>query len=166
MLIDNEIKLDFKDVLIRPKRSKLTSRSQVDLIRNIKFKHNKDYTWCGIPIMVSNMDTTGTFDMAFSLSKEKLKLDEWRDFYIKTTNMGLSNNYIFDYISATSGIGEKDLEKLDQIMKEIPIKFISLDVANGYTDKFVDIVENTRLKYPKKIIIAGTVVVPDAIYWT
>jgi len=166
MLIDNEIKLDFKDVLIRPKRSKLTSRSQVDLIRNIKFKHNKDYTWSGIPIMVSNMDTTGTFEMAFSLSKEKMftcihkhyTLDEWRDFYIKTTNMGLSNNYIFNYISATSGIGEKDLEKLDQIMKEIPIKFISLDVANGYTDKFVDIVESTRLKYPDKIIIAGTVV--------
>ena len=166
MLIDTEIKLDFKDVLIRPKRSKLTSRSQVDLIRNIKFKHNQDYTWSGIPIMVSNMDTTGTFEMALSLSKEQIftcihkhyTLDEWRDFYIKTTNMELSNNYIYDYISVTSGIGEKDLEKLDQIMKEIPIRFISLDVANGYTDTFINVVENTRKKYPDKIIIAGTVV--------
>ena len=166
MLIDNEIKLDFKDVLIRPKRSKLTSRSQVDLIRKIRFKHNPDYEWSGVPIMVSNMDTTGTFEMAFSLVKEKMftcihkhyTLEDWRNFLIKTTTLDTSSNYIFDYISVTSGIGEKDLEKLDEIMNEIPVKFISLDVANGYTEAFVDVIGKTRKKYHDKVIIAGTVV--------
>lgn len=166
MLIDNEIKLDFKDVLIRPKRSNLKSRSEVNLIRNIKFKHNPNYEWTGIPIMVSNMDTTGTFEMAYSLYKEKIftcihkhyTLDDWIDFHSNTIISDTNNNYIYDYISVTSGIGEKDLEKLDQIMNKIPIKFISLDVANGYTDIFGNIIQKIREKYPNKIIIAGTVV--------
>ena len=166
MFIENEIKLDFKDVLIRPKRSTLTSRSQVNLIRNIKFKHNPDYEWSGIPIMVSNMDTTGTYEMAKSLVKQKIftcihkhyTLEDWRDFHIETTSFSVDSNYIYDYISVTSGISINDLDKLDQIMAEVPIKFISLDVANGYTDNFANIIESTRKKYPDKVIIAGTVV--------
>ena len=58
MRIINDIKLDFKDVLILPKRSTLESRSQVNISRTFKFK-NSGKEWTGIPIMVSNMDTTG-----------------------------------------------------------------------------------------------------------
>ena len=62
MKIEQDIKLDFQDVLIRPKRSTLNSRSEVDLIREIYFKNSKR-TWKGIPILTSNMDTVGTVDM-------------------------------------------------------------------------------------------------------
>ncbi len=66
--IDNDIKLDFKDVLIRPKRSTLKSRADVDLTRQFLFRHSKK-TYEGIPIIASNMDTVGTFEMAIQLSK-------------------------------------------------------------------------------------------------
>lgn len=66
--IDNDIKLDFKDVLIRPKRSTLKSRADVDLTRDFVFRHSKK-TYDGIPIIASNMDTVGTFEMAIQLSK-------------------------------------------------------------------------------------------------
>ena len=72
MLIENEVKLDFKDVLIKPKRSTLKSRSEVSLERTYKFRHVKDFEWRGIPIMAANMDTTGTFEMAKALSQEKM----------------------------------------------------------------------------------------------
>lgn len=163
MIIDNEIKLDFKDVLIRPKRSTLMSRSNVNLERKFKFKYVNDFEWDGIPIMVSNMDTTGTFEMAEVLSKLKIftsihkyyNINEWLNFRDKMIN----NNLNLNYVSVTSGISEDDLSKLDTIINNIPeIRFISLDVANGYTENFVNIVEQTRKKYPNKIIIAGTVV--------
>ena len=157
------MKLDFKDVLIRPKRSTLQSRSEVNLERVLKFRHVKDYEWKGIPIMVSNMDTTGTFEMASMLSSLKIftsihkyyNVNEWLDF----RDLMKSNNLSLDYVSVTSGISDNDLNNLDTIIHNIPeIKFISLDVANGYTEKFVQIVEQIRKKYPSKVIIAGTVV--------
>ena len=134
MIIETEVKLDFKDVLIRPKRSTLKSRSQVNLERTFKFKHVKDFEWTVIPIMVSNMDTTGTFEMAQELTKNKIftsihkyyDINEWLDFRDLMESLTLN----LDYVSVTSGISEADLSKLDNIITNIPeIKFISLDVA-------------------------------------
>ena len=59
MHLENSVKLDFKDVLIRPKRSTLTSRSEVDITREFKFLHSSE-PYHGIPIIAANMDTTGT----------------------------------------------------------------------------------------------------------
>ena len=61
MRIDDDLKLTFRDVLIRPKRSTLKSRSDVTLIREFKFRHTK-MGWKGVPVVAANMDTTGTFD--------------------------------------------------------------------------------------------------------
>lgn len=161
MYIDTEVKLDFKDVLIRPKRSTLKSRNDVNLERTFKFKHVKDYKWTGIPIIAANMDTTGTFEMANEFYKYKMftcihkyySMEEWIEF---SNNV---SNDIFNYISITSGISENDLNKLDDILKNIVnIRFISLDVANGYCENFVNIIRSIRKKYPTKVIIAGTVV--------
>ena len=69
--IVNDVKLDFKDVLIKPKRSTLQSRSQVSLDREYTFKWSSK-KWNGIPIIAANMDTTGTFEMAIQLSKYKI----------------------------------------------------------------------------------------------
>ena len=66
--IDNDIKLDFKDVLIRPKRSTIKSRSDVDLIREYTFCHSQK-KYAGVPIMAANMDTVGTFQVAKEMAK-------------------------------------------------------------------------------------------------
>ena len=71
MHLENSVKLDFKDVLIRPKRSTLTSRSEVDITREFKFLHSSE-PYHGIPIIAANMDTTGTFEMASALARHKM----------------------------------------------------------------------------------------------
>ena len=166
MILENEIKLDFKDVLIRPKRSNLISRSEVDVEREFVFKHSL-YKWKGVPIMVANMDTTGTFEMASEVYKHKLftcihkyySLEEWLSFRNAVSLADDADETIFNYIAVSSGSKEEDLDKLKYILKEIPqINFICLDVANGYTEHFVSFVTRVRLLYPSKVIIAGSVV--------
>ena len=132
MILENEIKLDFKDVLIRPKRSNLISRSEVDVEREFVFKHSL-YKWKGVPIMVANMDTTGTFEMASEVYKHKLftcihkyySLEEWLSFRDAVSLADDTDESIFDYIAVSSGSKEEDLEKLQAILKDIPqINFI------------------------------------------
>lgn len=169
MIIQNELKLDFKDVLFRPNKSSLQSRNNVNLVREISFKHVKNYKWCGVPIMAANMDTTGTFEMALEFYKHKMftsihkhySLQDWSDYLsdIFSANIGKD---IFNYISVTSGITTNDLSKLDKIIAKFPdIRFISLDVANGYMEIFGDTIQDIRNKYPDKVIIAGTVVTSE-----
>ena len=125
MYIENELKLDFKDVLIRPKRSNLTSRSEVNLCREFTFKHSS-YKWKGVPIMVANMDTTGTFEMAVAVHKHKLftcihkyySLEEWKSFrdLVSITDVPPS---IYENIAISSGSRDEDIEKLEEkILKE------------------------------------------------
>ncbi len=164
MIIENEIKLDYKDVLIRPKRSNLESRSDVDLSRNYTFKHSK-YNWSNntVPIMISNMDTTGTFTMAIEVMKlgvftcihKHYTLSEWIEF---SKNKDLLDNW-YNYVAISSGSRNNDIEKLKTIINIIPtIKFICLDVANGYCESFVKTVKQCRELFPDKVIIAGSVV--------
>ena len=162
MIIETDMKLDFKDVLIRPKRSTLKSRSEVNLNRNFKFKHN-NLEWEGVPIMVSNMDTTGTFEMAKEVSNYNIftcihkhySIDDWLQF----KNDNQNNETIYNYISISCGSKEEDILKLNEIIEKVPkIKFICLDVANGYSESFVNIVKQVRGIHPQKIIIAGSVV--------
>jgi len=168
MIIDNEVKLDFKDVLIKPKRSNLCSRSQVDLERTFTFKHSP-FIWKGIPVMVSNMDTTGTFEMAIAVHKHKLitcihkhyTIEEWKSFRVMNSLNNIDPS-IYNHIAVTSGSKEEDLEKLKLILSELPdIHFICLDVANGYTEHFVSFIARVRLLYPDKVIIAGSVATPE-----
>ncbi len=165
MRIEYDIKLGFKDVMIRPKRSTLKSRSQVNLERDFKFLHSP-LVWSGVPIMAANMDTVGTFEMAIALSKKKLftavhkhyTLDDWSNF--------LSNapKNIEDYIAVSTGIGGPDSEKLSALFKANPrLKFICIDVANGYSEHFAGFVKHTRSQYPEKVIIAGNVVTGEMV---
>jgi len=165
MILENEVKLDFKDVLIKPKRSNLCSRSQVDLNREFTFKHSP-FKWTGVPIMVANMDCTGTFEMAASVYKHNLftcihkyySLDDWKLFR-DAISISDTPETIYEYIAVSSGSKEEDFEKLQSILRLIPkIQFICLDVANGYTEHFVSFVMRVRLAYPDKVIIAGSVV--------
>ena len=166
MYIENEVKLDFKDVLIRPKRSNLNSRSEVDVEREFIFKHSS-HRWKGVPIMVANMDTTGTFEMAEAVYKHKLftcihkyyMLQDWLRFVETVRVSDHLDSDILDYLAVSSGSKDSDLERLRVILESIPqIKFICLDVANGYTEHFVSFVTRVRMLYPDKVIIAGSVV--------
>ncbi|RIA09767.1 GMP reductase [Flavobacteriaceae bacterium MAR_2010_72] len=165
MRIEYDLKLGFKDVMIRPKRSTLKSRSQVNLEREFKFL-NSQIEWSGIPIMAANMDTVGTFEMAMALFRYKLftaihkhySLQEWNSFIMNAPE-GLEN-----FIAISTGTGKQDSEKLAAIFNAHPqLKFICIDVANGYSEHFVNFVKHTRDLYPSKVIIAGNVVTGEMV---
>lgn len=165
MRIEYEIKLGFKDVMIRPKRSTLKSRSQVSLERNFTFV-NSGKKWSGVPIIAANMDTVGTFEMAEALAKEKIITaihkhytpDEWSTF------LSSQSDSIYEYIALSTGTGKADEEKIKQIMEEHPqIEFLCIDVANGYSEHFVEFVKQARANFPDKTIIAGNVVTGEMV---
>ncbi|MBL7723526.1 MAG: GMP reductase [Chitinophagaceae bacterium] len=165
MHIESDIKLGFKDVMLRPKRSTLSSRSEVSLNRKFKFRHS-ELTWEGIPVMAANMDTVGTYEMAIALAQHQLFTAihkhytpaQWKTF------MQTSGNKIADHIALSTGTSPADAEKLDTILKENELlKFICIDVANGYSEKFVDFVKATRTKHPAKVIMAGNVVTGEMV---
>ncbi len=162
--IEEGIKLDFSDVLIKPKRSTIKSRSDVDLNRTFKTLHSKQ-KWSGVPIMIANMDTTGTFEMFLECQKHKImtcihkhySIEEWTNF-TNTPNVDINYNYV----CISSGISDKDFEKTKELLLLIPqINLIMIDVANGYTESFTDCVKKYRTEYPDKIIIAGNVVTAE-----
>jgi GMP reductase len=119
--------------------------------------------------MIANMDTTGTFEMAIEASKFNMmtcihkyySLEQWKTF-IDNISVFESNNTIFEHIAISSGSKDEDLTRLNNIISNIPqIRFICLDVANGYTESFVDFVSTVRKTYPDKVIIAGSVVTTE-----
>jgi GMP reductase len=165
MRIETEMKLGFKDVMIRPKRSTLKSRSHVSLEREFKFLHCTT-AWTGVPIMAANMDTVGTFEMAKALAEDKLftaihkhySVQEWNDFLRDLAPE------MYDYIAISTGTGKDDSKKIAQIFEANPLlKFICIDVANGYSEHFVNFVQQTRKQYPDKVIIAGNVVTGEMV---
>jgi len=165
MRIEYDLKLGFKDVMIRPKRSTLKSRSQVNLDRDFKFLHSS-HTWEGIPIMAANMDTVGTFEMAKALSQKKLFTTIHKHYTVDEWNVFCSSapKDIESYIAISSGTSNKDSEKLAAIFNFNPhLKFICIDVANGYSEHFANFVKKTRKQYPDKVIIAGNVVTGEMV---
>jgi GMP reductase len=159
MKILDDIKLDFSDVLLLPKRSQYSSRSEVLLERTIKFKYSP-HIWNGVPIMVSNMDTTGTIEMALELQKHKVITCLHKYYSAKDLrDKGLD----IEYFAVSTGILDRDLDNLDEIIKEINPKFICIDVANGYMSKFIGKCREIRDKYPDKILISGNVCTSEGV---
>jgi GMP reductase len=165
MRIEYDIKLGFKDVMFRPKRSTLNSRSQVSLNRKFKLLHTGK-EWEGIPIMAANMDTVGTFEMASVLSQLKIftaihkhyTVADWKQF-LHSAPEGIEN-----FIAVSSGTSQSDFEKINQLMKEFPsLNFICIDVANGYSEHFVAYVKKMRKNFTDKVIIAGNVVTGEMV---
>lgn len=154
MKIEEDVKLDFNDVLIRPKRSKMSSRSEVNIERTFFFPNSKQ-TWTGVPVIAANMDTVGTYEVYQQLSKYHI-LTALHKFYDVDDfkNMDLNK----EYFMVSTGINEKDFERLVRILKEIDVKFICIDVANGYMERLCDFCKTVRELYPDKIIVAGNVV--------
>jgi GMP reductase len=172
MRIDPEIKLGFKDVMIRPKRSTLKSRSQVSLKRNYSFRHGRKLqgVWEGVPVIAANMDTVGTFEMALALEKHGLvtavhkhySLEQWQHFF--TSLRSEVRETIGSHIMVSSGTSTEDLEKLGKLLSAHPeLAMICIDVANGYSEHFVNFVMRVRESYPDHIISAGNVVTGEMV---
>ncbi|PIW30697.1 MAG: GMP reductase [Rhodospirillales bacterium CG15_BIG_FIL_POST_REV_8_21_14_020_66_15] len=178
MRIDSDLKLDFRDVLIRPKRSGLLSRSEVVLRRRFTFPHSGD-AWEGVPLIASNMDTVGTLMMAEVLARHGMltalhkfySVEECRSFFGRDADStdadgGKCQNPdigIRDAVFFSFGITEVFMERLDAVMamadaRERRPKFVCLDVANGYSEQFITVVRAVREKYPEAVIMAGNVV--------
>ena len=153
MKIEYDTKLDFNDVLIRPKRSELSSRKEVDLIREIEFKNSKRI-WSGIPIMTSNMDTVGTFEMYNQLSKQKLITCFHKHYQLEDYPDNLDPNYYMLSI----GIGDNDWIKIQKLIEKLNPYFLCIDVANGYMSSLITFVKKVRSKYPNITIACGNVV--------
>ncbi|XP_046738243.1 GMP reductase 2-like [Diprion similis] len=162
--IINDIKLDYKDVLIRPRRSTLRSRAEVDLFVEMKFRTSQRI-YKGIPIMASNMDSTGTFEMAKALSKHGLftaiheyhSVEEWKTF-------AASSPECLRNVSVCMGIGPGDFQRLSDIINAIPeLSTIAITIANGHIQPFVEFVRKVRSAYPNHTIIAGDVAIPEIV---
>ena len=169
--IRDSIELDFCDVLFRPKRTTLNSRSEADVYRPYKFKYaTKNITSCGI--MASNMATTGTFEMAKVLQKNKCfcclqkhyTYEELYDFLTdngaqaKTYDDKLCGN---DYIFITSGIKDEDYVKVTKILDKNLCNNLCIDIVNGYIPKLLEYVRKIRQNYPNIVIMVGNVVTGD-----
>lgn len=159
MKILDDVKLDFSNVLILPKRNQYSSRSEVTLERTFKFKYSP-YSWTGVPIIVSNMDTTGTIEMALEMQKHKV-LTCLHKYYTCDELLAASLNK--EYYAVSTGINTTDLNNLDKIMQNLDPKFICIDVANGYMIKLIETCKIIREKYPNKIIIAGNVCTSEGV---
>ena len=180
MRIEEDLKLDYKDVLIRPKRSTLGSRKEVDLERGFTFRNYRPYVatdvlpdgypvvqeqyrhYRGTPIMAANMDGVGTFEMADKLAEGKIFTC-----LVKTYSINELVNYFdsdmperTDYVAMSIGITDADHAKFRDVYEQTGsrLKYVCIDVANGYSSRFRDTVSEFRMMYPNLVIIAGNVV--------
>lgn len=157
--IETEVKLDFKDVLIRPKRSTLRSRSEVELARTFHFKHSKQVLTC-VPLMVANMDTVGTFEMAKCFGEHRCMVAIHKHYTVgEWSAFAAANPETLPFVAVSAGTSRADLDKMDEVLKACPgVRMICLDVANGYSEFFVETVREVRARFPAHTIIAGNVV--------
>ena len=161
MRIEEDLKLDYSDVLFRPKRSTLSSRKDVNLKRTYKFKYSNS-EWSGIPIMAANMDGVGELGVAEKMSEFDMITCLTKQHDIKKLNQYKKIKSIYKNIALSVGIKKEDFDMLDKLLKEFNfIKFICIDVANGYSERFSKFIKSVREKYPTKTIIAGNVVTAD-----
>ena len=173
MRIENELLLDYSDVLIRPKRSTLGSRKEVNLEREFTFRNYKteqdvmtgEHDWSGTPIMASNMDGVGTFEMADKLAEGKIFTC-----LVKTYSVEELVSYFnsemperTEYVAMSIGIQDHDLTKFERVYADVSdqLKFVCIDVANGYSQRFVEFVGEFKFRFPKIVVIAGNVVTAD-----
>ena len=161
MHIEETMKLDFSDVLIRPKRSTLESRKDVKLVREMKLPYGQDIR-C-VPVMNSNMGTCGSFEIAHILLDHGCMatvhkfytVQEWADYVEKISDV---KNMFFPI-----GMNDEDMDRLERVNDATGgrIRMIMLDVANGYSQKFIDHVARVRERFPDFTIAAGNVVTAE-----
>ena len=169
MRIKEDIKLNFDDVLMEPKRSTLSSRRDVDMTRKFTFI-NSGKVMNFTPIFASNMDGVGTFSMAKVLQEHKMmtvitkstSVDQWRQavgsgLRLQSVSVSVGTNKMWDREAM-------DYKNMQDVLNSFPdVKMITVDVANAYHQNFVDFIKKVREEYPEKVIVAGNVVTPEMV---
>ena len=170
MRIDQDVKLDYKDVLIRPKRSTLSSRKEVSLERGFTFRNYvpdfpdniEDEHYRGIPIMAANMDGVGTMEMADKLAEGGIFTCLVKTYPVESLvdyfNAGIKERT--DNVAMSIGTSDSDFNKLVQVYEQCEgnLKYVCMDIANGYSEHFAARVRDVRKALPHIVIIAGNVV--------
>jgi GMP reductase len=168
MRIDQDVKLDYKDVLIRPKRSTLSSRKEVSLERDFTFRNYvpdfpeniEEYHYRGVPIMAANMDGVGTFKMASELGKQGIFTCLVKTYTAEQLIEFFGNGIDRRYVAMSIGTSEADFNKLVAVYAGAAggLKYVCMDIANGYSEHFAQHVRKVREAFPHLVIIAGNVV--------
>ena len=163
-IIREEEQLDFKDVMIVPTPSTVESRSHTSVVRPYKFMWSGK-TIEGNPAIASNMDCTGTFEMAKELEKHQMFCALSKHYSAEDIIQFLESNLkdfgTNDYVFISTGLRGDDFSKLKQIMKTGLCKNIRLDAPNGYIQGFIQHLNRIRHTFPDAIIMAGNVVTPE-----
>lgn len=162
MRVDNERKLEFDDVLIRPKRSEAPSRAAIELNREYRFLHSHG-TWRGVPIVASNMDAIGTMLMARALNSHNMATCLHKHYEPEELIGFFAHEEYRANTFLTIGIKDGDLEKLQHVLRKTEISMVCVDAANGYTEFFVDRVKRIREAFPALTIMAGNVATPEMV---
>lgn len=156
MLISQEVKLDFDDVLIVPQRTTLESRSEVVLERNFRFYHSPR-VWNGIPVVCSNMVPLTSKNMAVQLSKFKM-ITALHKYYSVDELVDIINEAGIDYAWVSIGKSYDDVDKLKEVTKRLgQSPNIIIDVPNGYMESFVKFCKTVRETFRDSIVCAGNV---------
>ena len=168
MRIDQDLKLDYKDVLIRPKRSTLKSRSEVSLERRFTFRNYlpdfpdnvRNYHYRGVPIMAANMDGVGTFKMASELGKQGIFTCLVKTYSAEQLIEFFGDSIDRGYVAMSIGTSQADFDKLCTVYEKVEnnLKYVCMDIANGYSQHFTAHVRKVRDAFPHIVIIAGNVV--------
>ena len=172
MNIENDVKLDYSNVLLRPKRSTLGSRKEVKLTRRHIFRNynpsyplttERDYDFNAVPIMAANMDGVGTFEMAEALGSVGLFTCLVKTYTIKQLVEFFNTSTVArEHVAYSMGITEEDASKFRAVYAgSNSVKYVCIDVANGYSERFLNYVASIREEYPGLVIIAGNVVTSD-----
>ena len=164
MLLENDLKLDFSNVLLRPKRSTAESRKDVNLWRSMKFR-NSEGEFYGVPIMAANMDGVGTLEMAevlcsngmFTCLNKPISEEDLINHFSTDSKLPIN------YTAMTIGATKREEDKFASVYEKTDerVKFLCIDVADGYTEYFSNFVYGMRSTYPNLTIIAGNVVTAD-----
>ena len=169
MRIEEDLKLDYKDVLIRPKRSTLASRKEVGLERTLVFRNARDresnkFVYSGVPIMAANMDSVGTFAMADELGKHGLFTCLVKTYPVEELVMYFNSDpERSTHVAYSMGVSNDEFHKFTRVYEKTNgiIDYVCIDVANGYSERFADYVQKVRTAFPHVVIIAGNVVTGD-----
>tara|TARA_B100000287_G_scaffold428171_1_gene479104 strand:- start:1734 stop:2801 length:1068 start_codon:yes stop_codon:yes gene_type:complete len=162
--VDSDIKLDFDDVLLVPQRSAAASRKQVELKRTFKFYHSPK-EWHGVPLMAANMDTTGTFKMGASLNNHEAITCLHKHYSVEDIEGYFKYYNIEPNVWVSVGMNvDREMDRLKGIQESMGFSpNICIDIANGYTEKFVDWCADIRFEFPDSIIMAGNVATSEMV---
>jgi len=164
MKIEQDIKLDFNDVLIKPKRSSLSSRSQVNLNREYTFLNSRKTFNAGVPIIAANMDTIATIEMARALSKHNIWTALHKFYSVEILEKFFKEDPASEKCFYSLGISEDDNRKVRELQRlGVKLPFICIDVANGYSQKFVEECKSARDNFPDSVILAGNVCTAEMV---